>query len=101
MIYEEDPVWPDAGAFRGRDAISRRLSEYIGLLHLRRVSPGQVIDAYDLVLADVRISMLGGGVGAPVEFLWTYTLRVEDERIAYVRAWYTRAEALEAAGLSE
>jgi ketosteroid isomerase-like protein len=101
VTYEEDPRWPDAGAFRGRDAVSRRFSDYIDLLHLQRVSPGAVIVARDLVLAEVRISMLGSGAGGAVEFLWTYTLRVEDGRIAHFRAWYKRAEALEAAGLGE
>src|SRR5215218_5837581 len=61
VIYEEDPVWPDAGIFRGREAVSRRFRDYIDLVHLHRVSPGEVIDAPDLVLAEVRISILGTG----------------------------------------
>jgi ketosteroid isomerase-like protein len=101
FTYEEDPRWPDAGTFRGQDAIHRRVREYADLLHLERVSPGEVIDAGELVLAELRIWMLGTDAGEPVEFLWTFTVRVEDERVAHVRAWYNRADALEAAGLSE
>jgi ketosteroid isomerase-like protein len=101
VTYEEDPRWPDAGAFRGRDAVSRRFSDYVDLVHLQRVSPGEIIDARDLVLAEVRISMLGTDAGQAVDFLWTYTLRVEGGRIAYFRAWYERNEAFEAAGLQE
>jgi hypothetical protein len=52
-------------------------------------------------VAEVRISMLGGDAGEAVEFLWTYTVRVEDGRIAHFRAWYDHHEALEAAGLRE
>ena len=101
VTYEEDPRWPDAGTFRGQDALTRRVREYADLLHLERVSPGEVIDAGDLVLAEFRIWMLGADVGEPVEFLWTFTVGFENGRVAHVRAWYNREEALEAAGLSE
>jgi ketosteroid isomerase-like protein len=58
-----------------------------------------VVEADDLILAEVRIAMLGADAGEPIEFLWTYTLRVEDGRIVHFRAWYDREKALEAAGL--
>ena len=29
VTYEEDPVWPDAGAYRGVEAVLRRFSDYI------------------------------------------------------------------------
>ncbi len=101
VTYEEDPVWLDAGVFRGRDAVLRRFIEYIDLVHIEGTSAGEVIYAGDLVLAQVRIEMLGAGAGEAVEFLWTYTVRVEDGRIAHFRAWYDPDKALEAAGLSE
>jgi ketosteroid isomerase-like protein len=101
VIYEEDPRWPDAGTFRGQDAVSRRFGEYIDLMHVERVGRGEVSDADHLIVAEVRISMLGGDAGEAVEFLWTYTVRVEDGRIAHFRAWYDHHEALEAAGLRE
>jgi len=101
VTYEEDPVWPDAGVFRGPDAVSRRFIEYIDLVHIEGASAGEVIDAGDLVVAQLRIEMLGAGAGEPVEFLWTYTVRVEDGRIVHFRAWYDPVKALEAAGLRE
>jgi hypothetical protein len=36
VVYEEDPVWPDAGSFRGRNALVARFLEYRDLLHLGR-----------------------------------------------------------------
>lgn len=101
VIYEEDPVWPDAGTFRGRDAVLRRFIEYVDLMHLEGIARGEVVDAGNLVFAEVRISMLGGDTGEAVEFLWSYTMRVEDGRIVHVRAWYDRDEAAVAAGLQE
>jgi hypothetical protein len=101
VTYEEDPAWPDAGTFRGRDAVLRRFREYIDFMHLEGVARGEVIDAGGLVFAELRIAMLGADVGEPVEFLWSYTVRVEDGRIAHFRAWYERDDALKTAGLRE
>jgi ketosteroid isomerase-like protein len=101
VTYEEDPVWPDAGTYQGLDAVVRRFADYVDLVHIEGVEAGEAIDAGDLVIAKVRIAMLGADAGEAVEFLWTYTLRVEDGRIVHFRAWYDPKQALEAAGLSE
>jgi ketosteroid isomerase-like protein len=99
VTYEEDPVWPDAGTYRGVEAVLRRFSDYIDLVHLERVESKEVVDAGDLIVAQVRIAMLGADAEESVEFLWTYTFRLEDGRIAHFRAWYDPDQALEAAGL--
>jgi len=101
VIYEEDPVWPDAGTYHGLAPVVRRFIDYVDLVHIESVEAGEAIDAGDLVIAKVRIAMLGAGAGEAVEFLWTYTLRVENGRITHFRAWYDPKQALEAAGLRE
>ena len=101
VTYEEDPVWPDAGTYQGLDAVVRRFADYVDLVHIEGVEAGEAIDAGDLVIAQVRIAMLGADAGEAVEFLWTYTLRVENGQIAHLRAWYDPKQALEAAGLLE
>jgi ketosteroid isomerase-like protein len=100
VVYEEDPVWPDAGRFRGREAVLRRFLEYPDLMHIGGMSRGEVTDAGDAVLAELRIEMLGSGAGA-VEFVWTYTMQVEDGRVTHFRAWYDPDQAARAAGLRE
>jgi ketosteroid isomerase-like protein len=100
VVYEEDPVWPDAGVYRGRDATVRRFLEYRDLVHLDRIAPGEVIDATGMVVAQVRIEMLGGDRGGALDFVWTYTVRVEGGQITYFRAWYDREEGARAAGLA-
>jgi hypothetical protein len=94
VIYEEDPRWPDAGAFRGRAAVYRRFLEYVDLMHIEGASLGEVIDAGDSVLAEIRIEMLGGDLGEAVEHLWTFTAQVEGDLIAYMRAGMTRTKQL-------
>jgi ketosteroid isomerase-like protein len=101
VTYEEDPVWPDAGTYQGLDAVVRRFADYVDLVHIEGVEAGEAIDAGDVVIAKVRIAMLGADAGEAVEFLWTYTLRVENGRIMHFRAWYDPKQALEAAGLRE
>lgn len=102
VTYEEDPVWPDAGAYQGWDAVSQRLSEYRDLMHIEGIALERVIDAADSVLAEVRIEMLGAeAVGRGIEFVWTYTVRVENGRIAQFRAWFDPAEAARIAGLGD
>ena len=101
VIWEEDPIWPDAGAFRGRDAVYRRWLEYADLMHIENVGLPQVIDAGDSVLAEIPSEMFGGDVGEAVEHVWAYTAKVEDGRIAHFRGWYHPDEAARAAGLSE
>lgn len=100
VTYEEDPVWPDAGTYRGPDAVSQRFREYRDLMHIEGSARGRVIDA-DLVLAEVRIEMLSAEAGSRIEFLWTFTVRVEDGGIAQFRAWYDPAEAARVAGLAD
>jgi hypothetical protein len=58
VVYEEDSVWPDARVFRGRDAVVRRFIDYLDLVHIRRVTPGEVLDAGDVVLAEAASSGL-------------------------------------------
>ncbi len=100
VVYEEDPVWPDAGLFRGREAVLRRFLEYPDLMHIAGMSRGEITDTGDAVLAELRIEMLGSGAGA-VEFVWTYTMQVEDGRVTHFRAWYDPDQAARAAGLRE
>jgi ketosteroid isomerase-like protein len=98
-VYEEDPVWPDAGEFRGRDAVLQRFGDYVELVHLAGASLESVLDGDGVVLAKVRIEMLGEGEGTMIGFLWSYTVRVEDGQIVHSRAWYRPEEAARAAGL--
>jgi ketosteroid isomerase-like protein len=99
VIYEEDPTWPDAGTFCGRDAVLGRFREYIDLMHLERLARGEVIDVAGEIFAELRISMLGADAGPAIEFLWSYTVQVEGGHIVHFRAWYNRDNAAQAAGL--
>jgi ketosteroid isomerase-like protein len=61
----------------------------------------EILDRGDRVVAVLRISGTGAGSGVPVSqqvaFVWTF----EDEKIVRGKSFTSRADALEAAGLSE
>jgi hypothetical protein len=81
--------------------VYRRFLEYADLMHIECASVGQVIDAGDSVLAEIRIEMLRSDVEETGEHLWTFTAQVEDGLIAYLRGWYDPDEAARDAGLRE
>jgi hypothetical protein len=103
VVYEEDPVWPDADTYRGRDAILKRFLEYFEVLGMERIDVGEIFDAGDdLVFLEFRAHMgLGADSGESVSFLWGYTIKVEQGRVVRFRAWFDPEEGRRAAGLSE
>ena len=61
----------------------------------------EIIDAGDRVVVAIRMSGRGRGSGIDVEANWFHVLTARDDKAVRI-AWYaSRAEALEAAGLSE
>jgi ketosteroid isomerase-like protein len=95
------PEFPDAGAYSGIDAVAAYTR---GLLepwtHLT-IEAEEVVAAGDSVLAGVRQRGVGSTSGVPTELryfmLWTFRGR----RVIRFESFRERAEALEAAGLSE
>jgi hypothetical protein len=61
----------------------------------------RVVDAGDRQVPIVRVSGLASTSGVPHEHLWGYVVKVRDGRIAYFRAYYEPAEALDAVGLGD
>jgi ketosteroid isomerase-like protein len=66
-------------------------------LEIRRV----VADDDDFVVATVRLSGTGAGSGAPLDLRWAAVFWCRTGRLARVVGYLTRAEALEAVGLTE
>ena len=79
--YQEDPMWPGAGTYAGRDAVTRRWEEYVDVL-------------------GPTTEMTRGTTPAPHERLWGYLVRMQDGKLRHIRAYYDPDEALRAAGLS-
>jgi ketosteroid isomerase-like protein len=102
--YVEDPRWPGASSYKGRDAVLRCWREYAEALGSEEdftVTVERVLDAGECQVALIRFCSQGSASGVPHEHLWGYVVGVQDGRIAYLHAYYEPSEALEAAGLRE
>ena len=101
--YVEDPRWPGALRYQGRDAVLHCFPGYTEALGPDEdvaVAVERVFDAGDrqVVFARVRGRSTSG---VPHEHLWGYVVDAREGRIVYFRAYYAPEEALEAAGLGE
>ena len=92
----------DHGPINGKDALRVFGQDWLDTFDDFRVEPVELIDAGDdKVIAVMRISGRAklSGVETDLTYAELYTLR--DGKIARGRQYWTRDEALEAAGLSE
>ena len=92
----------DHGPIQGKDALRAFMQDWLDMFDEFKSEPIELIDAGgDKVIAVVRISGRAklSGVETDLTYAAVYTIR--DGKIARGREYMTRAEALEAAGLSE
>jgi uncharacterized protein len=91
----------DAGLMEGPDAIRDHLRQWEETFEDTRMEVEELIDAGDQVVAVVR------GIGrmkdsdAEIDLRFAIVFTIRDGKIASGREYFTREEALEAAGLSE
>lgn len=101
-VMEDFPELPDRAVYRGRAGvreIDRHFREMWGEFVME---PVEFIDAGDdLVIGVIAMRGRGAGSGAPLDSqaVWVHELR--DGKLAGMRAFTTREQALEAAGRSE
>ena len=102
--YVEDPRWPGASTYRGRDAVVRCFESYMEALGREEdivVTVERVLDAGARQVPFVRVRGYAATSGVPHDHLWGYVVEVRERRIIYFRAYHDPADALEAVGLSE
>jgi len=95
-------LWGDWGVARGHEGLRqawRRWFEIFG--DAKWQLDGQPIDAGNHVVATYRVHGRGRGSGVEVAMRLTLVWSVRDGKIARVRAYNERMEALEAVGLRE
>jgi ketosteroid isomerase-like protein len=102
--YIEDPRFPGASSYAGREAVVRCWLDYLEAMGDEKtttVAVENVFDAGERQVAFVRFQGRATGSGIPFDHLWGYIVKVKDGQLVHVHAYYEPAEALEAAGLSE
>ena len=92
----------DRGPMHGKEAVRAYVQEWLDMFDDAKIEPVELIDAGgDQVIAVLRGSGRAklSGVETNMTYAAVYTIR--DGKIARGQEYMTRAEALEAAGLSE
>ena len=102
--YIEDPRFPGASSYAGREAVLGRWLDYVESLgdeETTAVTVENVVDAGERQVAFVRFRGRSAGSGIPFDHMWGYVVEVEEGQLSYIHAYHEPAEALKAAGLSE
>jgi hypothetical protein len=98
--YHEDPGFLEAGVYRGPGALAAHWRQFLDAFEDYRFEIEELLDAGDDVV--VLTHQLGRGKGSGIEVdmrnAWVFTLR--DGKLARIRPYADRAEALAAAGLA-
>ena len=106
-VFEPDIDWhdqrelPGATIHHGIDEIGRHLAAAQEALDYEHMDLLEVLDADQRVLVASRVHARGRSSGAPVERDAFHVFTFHGTRIASVRIFGTRSDALEAAGLAE
>ena len=92
----------DHGPIRGKDALRAYVQDWLDTFDDFRQEPVEVIDVgEDEVVAVIRISGRAKLSGVETDLSYAALYKLRDGKIARGREYWTREEALKAAGLSE
>jgi ketosteroid isomerase-like protein len=94
---------PDTGVFHGHAGAREwlaKLEDAWGVGGMR-LEPQSFTDGGEVVVGHVRAIATGAKGGVPVEMPLHIVVRLRDERVVWTKPFLDKAEALEAAGLSE
>jgi ketosteroid isomerase-like protein len=98
---EEAAQMPDPGTFTGRDAFIANMAKLEESFEELRLEPVEIVDLGERIAVVVSMRGQGRGSGAPVEMTFVQLWSLRDGKAVSLRDYATKAEALEAAGLTE
>jgi ketosteroid isomerase-like protein len=101
-IFEDFPEMPESAVYVGRDGLIEAVEHFTEMWTDLAWEPLEFIDAGEsLVIAVIAIRGQGGSSGAPLDAIATWLYEMRDGRVFRARAFTTKEQALEAAGLPE
>jgi uncharacterized protein len=94
-------IFVEPGTYRGHEGVLRYLGDLAAEFDDVHTEPEELIDADERVVVPVRVSGRGRQSGAAVDLSLTMVVVLRDGMIVHIRNYPVKADALEAAGLSE
>lgn len=92
---------PEAGVYRGREAVLQYHERVFGMFEYVRVEVEELLSAGDRVVMISRQHTIPRGSEAEIVQRVVEVVTIRDRLLAERKPFSTRAEALEAAGISE
>jgi ketosteroid isomerase-like protein len=99
--WYEDPSFPEAGVYRGIDAVAEYARQFRSEFAELRYEVVELLEANAHVIAKMKVAGKGRSSGADFaqDAWWVYEFR--DGKVIRCYSYLRRSEALEAAGLRE
>jgi ketosteroid isomerase-like protein len=101
VVYEEDPLWPGAGTYRGREAVLARFREYEEQLGRGATTIEHVVERPGRAIVIWRHEGVTPGSGVPFEHRWAWLVESRGGKSTRIRAFFDPDQALQAAGGDE
>jgi ketosteroid isomerase-like protein len=103
VVWEENPELPGLrDVYRGRAEVREWLAAVLEVFENLQVEVVELTDlSDDRVFAETVLTALGQGSGVPVELRFWTLAWVAEGKVTRRQVFWTRDQALEAAGLSE
>jgi ketosteroid isomerase-like protein len=92
-------LWPEEQRHRGRRAVAELLRSWIGVWEELRLEVEEAIDGGDCVIVVTRSIGRLSGSHARVEGRWAYLTTCRGGLMVRTEVYFTKGEAIEAAGL--
>ena len=101
FALEEADDLPDPEAYTGKEAFVENMAKLEESFEELRLEPLEIVDLGEKIIVVVSMSGRGQGSSVPVEMTFAQLWSVRDGKAVSLRDYATKADALEAVGLSE
>jgi ketosteroid isomerase-like protein len=98
------PDFPVRGVFRGHEGVRRWREQVFEIAENARVEPEEIVDVHDdgeTVLMLLRATGTANYSEIELDLEWAAIWTIRDGKVLRAQGYLNRAEALEAAGLSD
>jgi ketosteroid isomerase-like protein len=99
-FFSDDVVWeavedaPDAGTYRGPEGMRGYFEDWLETVDDGHFESGEVTEAGDFIVADIRVRANIKGTDAPMELPYAIAVRVAGGKIVEGKEFRERADAL-------